>query len=160
MSPNNSSHDPTQEPMIGDFVRLKNSKTTGKLAAIDGNEATLITNGSFRIKTKYANLEKVTDAKNIQKRYTPKSYVNYERKLVKPRLDIHGLRAVEAKKKVTRYLDDALVSNRNEVEIMHGKGTGTLKNLVHEILDKRTDVKGYRMASLARGGAGCTIVSL
>lgn len=152
------------QPKVGDLVRLKNGKTTGKLDAINGNKAIIITNGSLRINTEYRNLRKVTDENTIQKlNYGAKnshSGINYERKIIEPRLDIHGLRAEEAKKKVTRYLDNALVSSRNEVEIMHGKGSGVLKNLVHELLDKRNDVKGYRMASLVRGGAGCTIVSL
>lgn len=152
------------KPEIGDLVCLKNGKTTGKLDAINGSKAIIITDGALRVTTEFSNLKKVTDAAVIQKSsYRAKSIrhgVHYERKFIEPRLDIHGLRAEEAKKKVSRYLDDALVSSRNEVEIMHGKGTGVLKNIVHELLDKRNDVKSYRMASLARGGAGCTIVSL
>lgn len=164
MNKNCRSQPSENQPEIGDLVRLKNGKTTGTLDAIDGKKAVIITDGALRVKTKYKNLKKVTDENTIQRSsYGTKNInknIQYERKFVEPRLDIHGLRAEEAKKKVSRYLDDALVSNRNEVEIMHGKGSGVLKNLVHELLDKRVDVKSYRMASLARGGAGCTIVSL
>jgi len=63
-------------------------------------------------------------------------------------------------KEVIHYLDDAIASGRREVDIIHGKGEGILKRLVHEYLDEREEVKGYRMAPRARGGAGCTIVEL
>src|SRR5699024_8371703 len=105
------------QPEVGDLVRLKNSKTTGKLDAIDGNKAIIITDGALRVTTKFSNLKKVTDSAAIQKSsYQAKNIshgIHYERKFVEPRLDIHGLRAEEAKKKVSRYLDDALVSSRN-----------------------------------------------
>jgi DNA mismatch repair protein MutS2 len=143
----------------GDWVRLKNSQSTGKLEAINGRDA-VVTMGGVRVKTKVRKLEKVTDPGEIQKASYHKVVVHYERKSVEPRLDIHGLRAREAIKKVTRYLDNAVASNRDEVEIMHGKGTGVLKKLVHEYLDERNEVKSYRLAPPARGGAGCTIVSL
>jgi DNA mismatch repair protein MutS2 len=163
MKPNMKKQKQTQpanaRPKVGDLVRLKNSQSTGKLEIISSGEA-IITTGGVRVKTKLKNLVKVGDAHQIQKASYRKVAIHYERKFVEPRLDIHGLRAREAMKKVTRYLDDALASNRNEVEIMHGKGTGVLKKMVHDLLDKREDVKSYRLAVPARGGAGCTIVRL
>jgi DNA mismatch repair protein MutS2 len=146
-------------PKVGDLVRLKNSQSTGRLEAVNSGEA-VVTAGGMRVKTKMRNLMKVADVHKIQKASYRKTAIYYERKFVEPRLDIHGLRAREAMKKVTRYLDDALASNRNEVEIMHGKGTGVLKKMVHELLDEREEVKSYRLAPPARGGAGCTIVRL
>ena len=148
-----------EPPQIGDLVRLKDGQTTGELDAIDGDHAVVMA-GGLRLKTKYSNLVKVTDANEIQKAQTDQVSVNYERKFVEPSIEIRGMRAREAMKEVIHYLDDAIASGRREVDIIHGKGEGILKRLVHEYLDEREEVKGYRMAPRARGGAGCTIVEL
>jgi DNA mismatch repair protein MutS2 len=149
----------TNHPKVGDLVRLRNSQSTGKIETINGGKA-VVTMGGLRLKTEFENLEVVNDVHKIQKASFREIHIQYERKFMEPRLDIHGMRAEEAIKQVTRYLDDLLVSNRNEVEIMHGKGTGVLKQVVHDLLDERDEVKSYRLAPPARGGAGCTIVSL
>lgn len=68
------------------------------------------------------------------------------------------MRGNEAMKEVQHYIDNALASGRDNVQIIHGKGEGILKNLVHEYLDKRDEVEGYEIAPIEQGGAGCTIV--
>src|SRR5699024_5385141 len=102
---------------------------------------------------------KVTD---VMERFAeqPQVSVNVKRPYVKPSIEIRGMRGREAMKKVEQYLDNAIASGRNEVDIIHGKGEGILKNLVHKYLDDRPEVKGYEMAPVTRGGAGCTIVKL
>lgn len=150
--------DDFEPPSEGDLVRMKDGKTTGELESVNGNKAVVVTNG-LRLKTSYDNLIKVRDAQDIPE---PKQQVkvNVERKYVKPSLEIRGMRGEEAMKEVQHYLDNAIASGRNEVDIIHGKGEGILKKLLHEYLDKRSEVKDYEMAPLSRGGAGCTIVKL
>lgn len=145
-------------PKVGDLVRLKDGKTTGELEEVEGNKAVVLA-GGLRLKTKYKNLVKVKDFKDIVHNEQQVKF-NYDRKYVEPSIEIRGMRGDEAMKEVVRYLDDAIASGRSEVDIIHGKGEGILKKLVHEYLDGRSAVKGYEMAPLARGGAGCTIVKL
>lgn len=147
-----------EPPKVGDLVRLQDGKTTGELEDVNGKKAVVMA-GGLRLKTRYDNLVKVRDAKDIQKP-KQKIKINVERKFVQPSIEIRGMRGEEAMKEVVRYLDDALVAGRNEVDIIHGKGEGILKSLVHEYLDKRKEVKSYEIAPLSRGGAGCTIVKL
>lgn len=147
-----------ERPGVGDIVRLQDGKTTGELEEINGKQAVVMA-GGLRLKTKYKNLVKVKDAADVQKR-KQKVKVNVERKFVKPSLEIRGMRGEEAMKEVQYYLDNAIAAGRNEVDIIHGKGEGILKKLVHEYLDKRKEVKNYDIAPLSRGGAGCTIVKL
>ncbi|NIR86544.1 hypothetical protein GWN26_03885, partial [Candidatus Saccharibacteria bacterium] len=68
------------------------------------------------------------------------------------------MRGDEAMKEVQRYIDNALAAGKSDVQIIHGKGEGILKKLVHEYLDKRREVEGYEMAPISQGGAGCTVV--
>ena len=147
-----------EQPKVGDIVRLKDGKTTGELEELNGNQAVVMA-GGLRLKTKYKNLVKVKDFEDIvQKEQQVK--LNYDRKYVKPSIEIRGMRGEEAMREVVRYLDNAIASGRTEVDIIHGKGEGVLKNLVHQHLDERNEIRGYEMAPLSRGGVGCTIVKL
>jgi DNA mismatch repair protein MutS2 len=114
------------------------------------------------LKTKYNKLVKVEDAANRKKQQKVK--VNIEGgnryKVVKPQLNIRGMRGDEAMKEVQHYLDNAIAAGRSDVQIIHGKGKGILKQLVHEYLDNRSEVKDYEMAPIEQGGAGCTVVTL
>ena len=58
------------------------------------------------------------------------------------------------------YLDKAIARGLNQVEIVHGKGEGILKKLVHEYLSERKEVEKFETAPIEHGGAGCTIVYL
>lgn len=147
-----------EPPSVGDIVRLQDGKTTGELEKINGKQAVVMA-GGLRLKTKYKNLVKVKDAGDVQQP-KQKIKVNVERKFVKPSLEIRGMRGEPAMKEVQHYLDNAIAAGRNEVDIIHGKGEGILKKLVHQYLEKRKEVKSYDMAPLSRGGAGCTIVKL
>ncbi len=152
--------DSSEKPGVGDLVRLKDANTTGELKEVNGNKA-VISAGGLRVKTKYNKLIKVEDASD-RKPKEQKVKVSFEDgsrfKMVKPQLSIRGMRGDAAMKEVQRYIDDALASGKNDVQIIHGKGEGILKKLVHEYLNKRKEVDSYEMAPISQGGAGCTIV--
>jgi len=152
--------DSSEKPEVGDLVRLQDANTTGELKEINGNKA-VISAGGLRVKTKYKKLVKVEDASD-RKPKKQKVKVNFEDgsrfKMVKPQLSIRGMRGDEAMKEIQRYIDDAVAAGRSEVQIIHGKGEGILKKLVHEYLDKRKEVEGYEIAPISQGGAGCTVV--
>lgn len=58
------------------------------------------------------------------------------------------------------YIDKAVFRGLKQVEIIHGKGTGILKEQIHKYLGDRTEVKSYDLANEDFGGAGCTVVEL
>jgi DNA mismatch repair protein MutS2 len=153
--------DAEEKPEIGDKVRLEDGNTTGELKEINGNEAVVLA-GGLRLKTKYKKLVKVEDASKKKKKQKVK--VHFEDgnryKVVKSELSLRGMRGPEAIKELEHYLDNAIAAGRDEVQIIHGKGEGILKKLVHEYLDKRKEVKGYEIAPIDQGGAGCTVVKL
>lgn len=66
----------------------------------------------------------------------------------------------EALIKLDRYLNDAFMAGLYQVRIIHGKGTGTLRQAVREQLAKHPLVKSYRPADYGEGGAGVTIAEL
>jgi len=75
-------------------------------------------------------------------------------------LDLHQFHPSEVKELVPDYLDLCREQGILEVRVIHGKGTGALRELVHAILRKRSDVEQFRLAQGDSSGWGATLVSL
>jgi len=80
----------------------------------------------------------------------------------KPSNELHlrHLTLDEALPMLDKYLDDAFMAGLYQVRIIHGKGTGTLRQAVRKKLDEHPLVDSYRPAGYGEGGAGVTIVEL
>ena len=74
------------------------------------------------------------------------------------RLDLRGKRYDEANFELLRFLDNSNMNGIDRVEILHGKGTGALKQLVQQVLKDYVHVKNYYFANIESGGDGITIV--
>ena len=81
-------------------------------------------------------------------------------KAVNGELRIRRLTTDEALFKLDQYLEDAFMAGLSSVRIIHGKGTGTLRRAVHEVLAKHPLVKSYRLSDYGEGDYGVTIVEL
>ena len=81
-------------------------------------------------------------------------------RLVTDELHLRRLTVDEALLKLDKYLNDAFVAGLYQVTVIHGKGTGTLRQVVREQLAKHPLVKSYRPGEYGEGGAGVTIVKL
>lgn len=141
---------------VGDYVSIKGTTSVGVLDEIDEDkDKALITIGSLKIKAKYSSLvpAKKSDFREYEKK---KVITDYDH--VKYRLDIRGMRSDEAEFEIIRFLDDSLMYGLERVEILHGKGTGALKQLAHSILKKYKGVKNYYFADIESGGDGITVV--
>jgi len=75
-------------------------------------------------------------------------------------LHLRQLTVDEALLKLDQYLNDAFMAGLYQVRIIHGKGTGTLRQVVREQLANHPLVKSYRPGGYGEGGAGVTIVEL
>jgi DNA mismatch repair protein MutS2 len=151
-----------EKPVLGDYVLIGDSDTTGELVELSGKNATVLVNG-MKVKSKLSKLVKTDPPK--KKKSTPtqrRAYGGSEQVdlSVQPRLDLRGKRGDEAVKELTLYLDKAIARGLKEVEIIHGKGEGILHKLVHEYLGKRDEVREFDIAPWESGGSGCTVVKL
>ncbi|MBM4184696.1 MAG: endonuclease MutS2, partial [Gemmatimonadetes bacterium] len=72
-------------------------------------------------------------------------------------LDLRGMRVDEIEAELTRALDEAMLGDLGELRIIHGKGTGALRQRVGEILAGDARVQEYRMGGVGEGGAGVTV---
>lgn len=76
---------------------------------------------------------------------------------ISPELNLIGKRVDQALLLLDKYLDDAYLSHLKEVRIIHGKGTGALRNAVHSHLKKSKYIKSYRLGEFGEGDVGVTV---
>ena len=149
----------------GDTVRIKGLTTVGRIESIDGKMATVIF-GDMRTKMRTERLEHA----DMPKREEPKAYAAVgrdtreaidKRKLnFKQDIDVRGMRGDEAITAVTYFIDDAVLVGMSRVRILHGTGSGILRQLIRQYLSTVPTVKSYRDEHVQFGGAGITVVDL
>ncbi len=89
--------------------------------------------------------------------------INYSQEIELPIegvLDLHTFKPADTKSLINEFITVSLKQNMNEIRIIHGKGTGSLRRTVHSALDKDTRVLSYKTPENLRGGWGATIVYL
>lgn len=149
---------------VGDSVRLKGQTAIGEVLELQEKTA-VVGFGGLKSTVKLANLEKLS--KGQVKKETRKIAViggstNEEirqRKLhFKSEIDVRGMRADEALQAVTYFIDDALMVGVGQVRILHGTGTGALRQVIRQYLGTVHGVAKYRDEHVQFGGAGITVV--
>ena len=78
---------------------------------------------------------------------------------VSPEVNLVGMNADDAIATLDKYLDDAYLAHLPQVRVVHGRGTGVLKNAVHNHLKRLRYVKSYRLGTFGEGNTGVTIVT-
>ena len=86
--------------------------------------------------------------------------VGFAAPIVPLRLDLRGMRADVALSELEKFLDSAILSGREELEVIHGRGTGALRREIHSFLKDFPAARSYRLAPEDQGGDGMTIVEL
>ena len=148
---------------VGDFVRLQETATIGKVADIKNNQA-LIAFDSVSIRLEMNRLEKI---KNYQppQRHRPNfsgvmNDLNERKAQFSTTLDLRGIRAEEALQMTEKYLDEATLLSIKQLRILHGKGNGILRNLIRGLLAKNNLVEHFEDEFVETGGTGITLVGM
>lgn len=79
---------------------------------------------------------------------------------IKPEINVIGMNIEEANFAIDKFLDDCALSKLETVRIIHGKGTGKLKNGIHQFLKTNYHVKSFRLGTFGEGEMGVTVVTL
>jgi DNA mismatch repair protein MutS2 len=140
----------------GDSVIMIENNTQGVVIVVDEEDKmALVEFGGFKFRL-HLNQIKKSKVEKTQKKDTA-DYIKYD---VKTRIDVRGLRADICIKKIDEFIQEALVNNVEQVTIVHGKGTGALKQAIHDFLKYQHNVKGFRLGELVEGGAGVTVIEV
>ncbi len=155
--PENENYETIDEPLeVGDTVITDSSNNVGTVLEIDANHQTaLVDINSFKFRLPVVNLIKVKKPKEKKK-----SQAEYIKLDTKTRIDLRGRRAEECFKEIDEFISEAIMSNSENLTILHGKGTGALRQTIHNYLKDNPYIESYRLGELVEGGAGVTIVKL
>ena len=151
---------------VGDSVRLKGQTTAGTVLEIQDKEA-VIAFGMIKSTVKLERLEKVSKGQ-IKKEIQKSTFISeqtsdqmHEKRLhFKQEIDVRGMRGDEALQTVTYFIDDAIQVGAQQVRILHGTGTGILRQLIREYLRTVSGVRSFHDEHVQFGGAGITVVEL
>ena len=108
-------------------------------------------------------IEKMDSNKNTKNKSISSSvsYKNISKsKNIRTEINVLGLTVDEATLVVDKFLDDCAIANLQTVRIIHGKGTGKLKNGIHKFLKTNSHVKSFRLGTFGEGEMGVTVVEL
>ncbi|MGN1402544.1 MAG: endonuclease MutS2 [Bacillus sp. (in: firmicutes)] len=142
----------------GDEVKVISLNGKGHLIEKTGNKEWLVQIGIMKMKVKEADLQFVKAPKIVETK--PLATVKGKDFHVSLELDLRGERYENALLRVEKYIDDALLAGYPRVSIIHGKGTGALRQGVQEYLRNHRSVKKIRFGEAGEGGSGVTIVEL
>ena len=148
----------------GDSVRIKGQTSVGEVLEVQDKQA-VVAFGMIKSSVKLDRLEKVS--KNQIKRDIQKSTfiseqtseeMHQKRLHFKQEIDVRGMRGDEAIQAVTYFIDDAIQVGAQQVRILHGTGTGILRQLIREYLQGVPGVRSFHDEHVQFGGAGITVV--
>lgn len=150
---------------IGDDVLIVDIDKNAVVAELpDKQGRVLVQAGIMQMRVELSNLKLLENKKK-----SPQSYIrsgkrtvnrsNYDVKAI-TEVDLRGMTAQEAIMQLELSIDSAVLSNINQLTIIHGKGTGVLRTEVHKYLKSCKYIKSYRLGLYGEGEAGVTIAEL
>ncbi len=144
---------------VGDTVWIPSLQLTGEVVAGPDQQNILdVQVGSFKTKMAASDLEKRATARRVE---APQMRVALNPQPdTSIQIDLRGWRAEEVEPALDRYLNDAYLAGLPFVRIVHGKGTGVLRQVVREIVARHSLVKSARSGEGGEGGEGVTVATL
>ena len=159
----------------GDTVRIKGLTSVGEVESTDGKMAVVIF-GGMKTKMRADRLEHAEKPKsqlskqeernsNIAGSYgvvsrDTRDVIDNRKLNFKQDIDVRGMRGDEAINAITYFIDDAILVGVSRVRILHGTGTGVLRQLIRQYLATVPNVSHFRDEHVQFGGAGITVVDL
>ena len=152
---------------VGEKVRIKDNGMAGEVIRVS-NKAVTVAVGNITSKMPLDRVERISSneykaavKESVKPRSTQDDSGLRERRLkFSPELDVRGERVSDALDIVVHYIDDAIMLNIGSVRIIHGKGTGALRDELQKYLRTIPGVTSVRDEQVQFGGSGVTIVTL
>lgn len=152
----------SNEPIqIGDYAEVAGLGIVGKVVKINKDKVELISADGMTLKSTLNKLKKVAKSpgKSTNNKKNTDDFI-LSKTNVKLELNIIGKHVDEAMPQVEKYLDDCRLKHFKQVRIIHGMGTGALRDAVRDYLDRCDFVDSYRSGDQHEGSTGATVVIL
>ncbi len=148
------------EVHAGDRVHVQSLGRDAEVIRALDNGVVEVRVGNMTVETRIDDLapahEQIsTEAQEIHRRMQTRKSMNLEEEI-----DVRGMTVDEAIGELSKWLDDAMLAGAGHVRIIHGKGTGALREGVHDYLRKHRHVSDFSLAEMRAGGSGATEVRL
>lgn len=151
---------PSRQPLaIGDRARVLSLDQEGPVTALLGDEVEVLV-GNFKVKVARHDVERADSQSGgpEPKRYAGQTVWAFDERPPPPsQLDMRGWRAEQVVPELERYLNDAYLGGLPSVRIVHGKGTGVLRQVVRDYLLHSRLVERFETADAREGGDGATV---
>lgn len=164
---NNFSDSPEKNVLsVGVDVLVKPFNMVGTILTMPNkSNEVMVQFGNTKTNVKVENLELVKKSdklnnlnNNIKSNLTNHSRIGLKSKSVSPEINVIGLTVEDAIFAIDKYLDDCYLANLPNARIVHGKGTGKLRDGIHAFLRKHPHVKSFRLGTFGEGEMGVTVV--
>jgi DNA mismatch repair protein MutS2 len=146
---------PPGELAVGDLVWVAGLDATGQIVALD-EESAQVQVGSFFVRARRGEIEWRGRPRAVKSELPSAPSGFHPSPGIE--LDLRGQRVEEIRPRVEKYLDDAFLAGLPFARVVHGKGTGALRQAVRELLRNHPLVKSFREGEAAEGGSGVTVV--
>ena len=148
----------------GDRVYIVNIDKEGVLLEMpDKSGSVLVQAGILKTRTKLSNLQLIEEKTQVISGNRKKPASDFHAKVnrdFRDEIDLRGLLGDEGWLEVDKYLDAAVLANFSRVRLIHGKGTGALKNAIWQHLKHDRRVASFRLGAYGEGDGGVTVVEL
>jgi len=144
---------------VGMKVKVKSVRKEGEILKIKNAKSIDVLCGILKLNVSLEDLQKGESAPKTKKqnKVTIKAA---DRHVMNAKLDLRGRNAEESLFLVDKMISDAIVSGTKQLIIVHGNGTGKLRQVIHEYLDHSNLIASYRLGARNEGGSGATIVEM
>ena len=144
----------------GDTVRIKSMGVKAEVVAVNKDGTVNLKAGIMNVTAKEDEVLLLEGEKKKPQQAVPAGSVGTRLVHVAPEIDLRGMESLEGVLAAERYLDSAAMARMKTVTIIHGKGTGALREAVQQMLKRNKLVKSFRLGRYGEGEAGVTVVEL
>ncbi len=156
------SHKPIKDIKLGETVEIISMNEVGQVVVLpNSSQDAMIQVGIMKIKANLKDLRRVKEEQKPVKgsRVSGRS-MESKTMTASTELDIRGMMVDEGTILLDKFIDDAVMSSVKTLSVIHGKGTGALRNGIHNYLRTNKFVKSYRLGVYGEGDSGVTIIEL
>lgn len=155
------SNKPPKNLKVGESVEVLSLNQVGTVSSLPNEKGFLTVQvGIMKVNVHVSTLRRVASQDTEKSTIKAKTIIGSKSKTIKNEIDLRGKNIEEAILDIDKYLDDSYIANLKEVYIIHGKGTGTLRDGVKSYLRGHKHVKSYRSGKYGEGGDGVTVVEI
>ena len=158
---NVKSKEPPKNLKVGETVEVLSLNQIGSVLELpDENGNVMVQVGLMKVNVHISTLRRSEMEEAEKTRMSTKKIIKSKSSYVKNEIDLRGKTLDEAMLDLDKYIDDVYIAGLREAYIIHGKGTGVLREGIKGYLKNHRNIKSYRGGKYGEGGDGVTVIEL